>query len=104
MTTRVNDMTGLTRRTWTKLVITMLMAFVGWVGAGVSRAEAGDVALVNAEVLVLHATVTPGGGSIDPRIGDVPQLKKPPLSAFNTYKFVDRKTTPLNKGETVTLA
>lgn len=54
------------------------------------------------EVMVLHATQQPGAGSIDPQIGNLPQLKKPPFSAYNTYKLLDRKALPLDKGKPVT--
>jgi hypothetical protein len=50
-----------------------------------------------AEVMVLHATNVDGGGSIDPRIGNMPQLRRPPLSAYNTYKLLDKTTLPLEK-------
>ena len=61
--------------------------------------------VVNAEVMVLVGTDLPGGGSIDPAIGHLPQLKKPPLSAYNTYRLVDKRTLPLElgKSETYTL-
>jgi hypothetical protein len=61
--------------------------------------------VVNAEVMVLVGTDLPGGGSIDPAIGRLPQLKKPPLSAYNTYRLVDKRTLPLElgKSETYTL-
>ncbi len=52
---------------------------------------------VGAEVMVLHATQTAGAGSIDPQIGNLPQLKKPPFSAYNTYKLLDRKSLVLEK-------
>jgi hypothetical protein len=57
---------------------------------------AGQQATV--EVLVLHATTQPGQGSIDPRIGNMPQLRRPPFSAFNTYKMLARQSLTLAKG------
>jgi hypothetical protein len=54
---------------------------------------------VTAEVMVLHATQSDGGVSIDPRIGNMPQLTKPPFSAYNQYKLLDRKALPLEKGK-----
>ncbi len=54
---------------------------------------------VGAEVMVLHATQTTGPGSIDPQIGNLPQLKKPPFSAYNTYKLLDRKALVLEKNK-----
>jgi hypothetical protein len=62
-------------------------------------APAQAPATATAEILVMHATQAPGEGSIDPRIGDLPQLKKPPFSAYNTYKLLDSKKLPLKKGE-----
>lgn len=55
------------------------------------------------EVLVLHATNT--GKGIDERIGEMPQLKKPPFSSYDSYELLHKKTLPLIKGkpETVTL-
>ncbi len=50
-----------------------------------------------AEIMVIHATQIAGPGSIDPAIGVMPQLQKPPFSAYNTYKLVDRKSLPLVK-------
>jgi len=50
------------------------------------------------EVLVLHATTQPGPGSIDPSIGNMPQLRRPPFSAFNTYKLLARQSLVLAKG------
>lgn len=54
---------------------------------------------VNAEILVLHATQVPGKGAIDERIGNMPQLSKPPFSAYNQYKLLDKKVLPLEKGK-----
>lgn len=59
-------------------------------------------AKANAEIMVLHATQAPGPGSIDPQIGNLPQLKKPPFSSYNTYKLLDRKGLALEKGKAVT--
>jgi len=52
---------------------------------------------VPVEVLVLHATNTDGG--IDPRIGSMPQLKKPPFSAYNTYKLIARNAITLTQSQ-----
>lgn len=52
-----------------------------------------------ADVMVLHATQQPGAGSIDPQIGKLPQLTKPPFSAYNTYKLVGHTSLPLEKGK-----
>jgi hypothetical protein len=56
--------------------------------------------VVNAEIMVLHATMGPPPGSIDPAIGRMPQLMKPPFSVFNTYHLVDKKIIPLEVGKT----
>jgi hypothetical protein len=55
---------------------------------------------VPAEVMVLHATNTDGG--IDPRIGPMPELKKPPFSAYNTYKLIDRTAITLTPSQPAT--
>jgi hypothetical protein len=62
-----------------------------------AQAPKGPAALtVNAEIMVMHATQSDGGpGWIDPAIGKVPQLTKPPFSAYNTYKLLDKRTLPL---------
>jgi hypothetical protein len=57
---------------------------------------------VSALIMVMHATQTDGGGSIDPSIGDMPQLKKPPFSAYNTYRLLDKKVLPLEKAKPAT--
>jgi hypothetical protein len=56
--------------------------------------------VVNAEVMVLHASMVPGPGSIDPAIGRMPQLQKPPFSVFNTYRLLDKRIIPLEVGKT----
>jgi len=66
-------------------------------GAQPPPAAGAPVATVNAEVMVLLATQTAGPGSIDPQIGNLPQLKKPPFSSYNTYKLLDRKGLVLQK-------
>jgi hypothetical protein len=52
-----------------------------------------------AEIMVLHASNT--GGGIDPRIGNMPQLKKPPFSSYDTYRFMERSRSPLAPGRPV---
>jgi len=71
------------------------------IGAGVwltGSRSAQAAADPNADVMELQGTQVTGAGSIDPRIGNVPQLKKPPLSAYNTYKLIDKKSQPAKKG------
>ncbi len=55
--------------------------------------------VVHAEVMVLYATTVPGPGSIDPAIGKMPQLTKPPFSVFNTYRLLDKKVVPIELGK-----
>ena len=75
----------------------MSLAALTLATAGIDRTAwaAGDP---NAEVMQLQGTQESGPGSIDPRIGSLPQLKKPPLSAYNTYKLIDKKTQPAKLG------
>jgi hypothetical protein len=53
--------------------------------------------VLNAEVVVLHATMAPGPGSVPP---GMPQLTKPPFSVFNTYRILDKKIISLPIGGT----
>jgi hypothetical protein len=68
---------------------------VGWLAFPATAIAAADP---NADIMELQGTQTPGAGSIDPRVGNVPQLKKPPLSSYNTYKLLNRKSFPIKKG------
>ena len=52
----------------------------------------------NTEIMVMHATQEPVG-SIDTRIGTMPQLTKPPFSAYNTYKLLDKKTVSVERAK-----
>jgi hypothetical protein len=58
-----------------------------------------DVA-ISAEIVVLHATNE--GTGIDPKIGKMPELGKPPFSAYNSYKLLERVTLSLTKGKPAT--
>jgi len=79
------------------VVLALPLAPPAWADAtGASRPSATMV--VNAEVMVLHATQSPGGGSIDPAIGNMPQLRTPPMSAFNTYRLLDKRSLALTVG------
>jgi hypothetical protein len=61
-------------------------------------AHAGDApAEITAEVMVLHATNE--GKGIDPGIGDLPELKKPPFSSYDTYKLLGKTNHKLAKGK-----
>lgn len=50
-----------------------------------------------AQILVLHATNSQKG--LDPRIGDMPELKKPPFSAYDSYELLQKAELPLHKGQ-----
>jgi hypothetical protein len=52
-------------------------------------------AQVKVELTVLHATND--GKGIDPDVGDMPQLKKPPFSSYDSYKLVSRETLTLDR-------
>jgi len=90
------------------VVVLLVVTFpldVAWGGpTGASRPAALKV--VNAEIMVLFATQMPGAGSIDPAIGNLPQLRKPPLSSYNTYRLLDKRSLPIQIGtsSTYTLA
>jgi hypothetical protein len=56
------------------------------------------VRTVKAEVMVLLASQVEGRGSIDPAIGNLPQLREPPYSSFNSYHLLDRRTMSLQTG------
>lgn len=59
-------------------------------------AQAATQDAVNAEVVVLHATND--GSGIDPKIGKMPELAKPPFSSYNSYKLLDRSKQGFTKG------
>jgi hypothetical protein len=56
---------------------------------------------VGADIMVIHATNE--GKGIDKRIGDLPQLKKPPFSAYNTYKLLNTHHVKLVKNKASSL-
>ena len=70
--------------------------------AGAVDGIAGDpvkpdaVAAVKAEIVVLHATND--GKGIDPSIGRMPELLKPPFSSYDTYKLIEKSDLELPKG------
>ncbi len=51
---------------------------------------------VKAEIVVLHATND--GKGIDPTIGRMPELLKPPFSSYDTYKLIEKSDLDLPKG------
>ena len=58
-------------------------------------------AAVSAEIVILHATND--GTGIDPKVGQMPELAKPPFSAYNSYKLLERTKLSLAKGKPTTL-
>ncbi|NUO49189.1 MAG: hypothetical protein HOV80_10075 [Polyangiaceae bacterium] len=77
-----------------------MLAGSGFVLSGVSfgarEAFAGDPpGEITAEFLILHATNE--GTGIDKDIGDIPELKKPPFSSYDTYKLLERGKLKLPK-------
>ena len=58
-------------------------------------------AAISAEIITLHATNDNTG--IDPKIGKMPELSKPPFSSYNSYKLLDRSNHSLGKGKSVTI-
>lgn len=72
--------------------------------ASVARAEnaappkpAEAEATVSAEFIVLHGTND--GTGIDAKIGNMPELTKPPFSAYNSYKLVERTSAATSKSK-----
>jgi hypothetical protein len=56
---------------------------------------------LSAEIMVLHGTNN--GSGIDPKIGKMPALSKPPFSAYNSYKLLDRSKQQLDQGKSGSL-
>jgi len=55
-----------------------------------------------AEVIILYGSNDNTG--IDPQLGKMPELSKPPFSSFNSYKLLDRKSLTLVKGAAQNIA
>jgi len=68
--------------------------------AAPAQAQAPQAA-VSAEIVILHATND--GTGIDPKIGKMPELAKPPFSAYNSYKLLERTKLDFGKGKPATL-
>jgi hypothetical protein len=68
---------------------------------GATPSDKTDAVRHFADILVLHATNEKKG--IDRRIGDMPELTKPPFSSYDSYALVDRGRLPLEKGVPKTL-
>ncbi len=88
----------------------MRLPLIGiFLAAGVSLAPVPSIALaeqvapkaaapeqtVAADFLVLHGTND--GAGIDPKIGKMPELTKPPFSSYNSYKLLERSTSASSK-------
>lgn len=58
-------------------------------------------AAASAEIVILHATND--GSGIDAKIGQMPELAKPPFSAYNSYKLLERVKLGLAKGKPMTI-
>jgi hypothetical protein len=54
-----------------------------------------------ADVMVLHATNSKKG--VDARIGNMPELAKPPFSSYDSYELLERKRLPLEQKAPSTL-
>jgi hypothetical protein len=52
---------------------------------------------VGAQFIVLHGTND--GSGIDPKIGKMPELTKPPFSAYNSYKLLERSDAASSKSK-----
>ena len=57
-------------------------------------------AAVSTELVVLHGTND--GTGIDPKIGQMPELGKPPFSSYNSYKLLERSTASSSKSQAST--
>ena len=58
--------------------------------------KVGQASQARAEIIVLHATNDHTG--IDPKIGKLPELAKPPFSSYDSYKLLDRAEVQLAQG------
>lgn len=65
----------------------------------IAPAQDAETTCVNAELIVLHGTND--GTGIDPKIGKIPELSKPPFSSYNSYKLLDRPKLNVCKGKEV---
>lgn len=85
-----------------------LLALLGAVGVAATlgspaRADGPPVEQrAHLQISVIHALKTDGGGSIDPRLRDLPQLTRDqPFVRYNVYKLLDRKEMPISVGQLV---
>jgi hypothetical protein len=66
-----------------------------------SASAPAAVPAIAGEIIVLHGTKD--GTGIDPKIGNIPALSKPPMSSFNGIKLLSRTNTKLDLSKTVPL-
>jgi hypothetical protein len=59
-------------------------------------------ATIGAEISILHATN--GKRGIDPRIGNMPELTKPPFSSYSSYVLLKKVRLPLRLGDAQTFS
>jgi hypothetical protein len=93
------------------VVFCTLASALTWTAPGTAkpRPEGDGAAVVSpvrvsAEVIVLLATQADGARSIDPAIGALPQLSKPPFNAYSQWKQIDRKTVSLERAKSTTFS
>ncbi len=88
------------RRALVAVLAAVLLAVVAGVGGIALAASTHGPSL---EVSVIHALQSDAGGSIDPRLKDLPQLTRDqPFVRYNVYKLLDRRSFPLDVGKAVT--
>lgn len=94
---------GLATRTARAGLVALAVAASAVCATPAARADgkepAGDKAPASqarAEIIVLHATNDHTG--IDPKIGKLPELAKPPFSSYDSYKLLDRAEVQLAQG------
>jgi hypothetical protein len=93
------------------LVALTFAAVSAWPLAGAAKPRPdGDAvvpaspARVSGEVVVLLATQADGARAVDPAIGALPQLSKPPFNAYGHWKLLDRQTVSLERAKPTTVA
>jgi hypothetical protein len=70
------------------------------VSVAVAPSPAGAAAGPSVEISVILAQASDGGGSIDPKLRDLPQLTRDqPFVRYNVYRLLERKEVPLEKGK-----
>lgn len=81
------------------VVAAVFLAFAAVGGIALAASTHGP----SLEVSVIHALQSDAGGSIDPRLRDLPQLTRDqPFVRYNVYKLLDRRSFPLDVGKPVT--